>query len=1047
MEGTESANRQQLPYRAEYAPTSRAKCKKCDSSIEKDSLKMSYMVKSRFHDGMDAKSHHLECFFQIKRPKTVADIAHFEKLKYEDQKLLEKAIETNGASVLGEGAGDVDDDTKGKKKSAKGSKRKLEGASSGGVTYGDFKVEPAKSSRSECQLCEEKIEKGVLRICKLDYEASDSNFWSNGPVPRWFHVGCFSNGRASLDFANGVVEKIPGFSDLEEDEQKQLKKAIKPIKVDKSVENESAKSNKKVKQESNGKVDKKEAEDNAQKLKEEKLLRKQSDKYFALKEVVSKMKKADIVEMLQAMNQKSNFTKTSSLVDHAADILQFGPLSNCKKCKGQFILRGSAYICTGGSEWASCDEETRDPPRGPPNVPDEIVEKYPYFETTYKFKPGKRIFPSNFVRAIEEKDSEINPKLDALAPLEGLIIGVSQWKTLKPERAKIESKVKSLGGTIQTSIDKSLFVLMASKQEIEKEQVKVETAIAAKIPIVSPDFLFKVKKPEDVPKYLKECLLSDWEGEFEQRYAKMNVKQIKEKIKTKSSASNTKLYKSGSVAKSQTLVIKDGNAVDPLSGLQHTGRIYKKGSSIFSVVLNCVDVEKDKNSFYKMQIIEHEGKKKLFTLFRSWGRIGCEVGGDTQADYKDSEDAVAEFEKLYKERTNNSWNERDRFVKKHGFYFPIELDYGSNENNSKQEEPLYSSKSSLSKEIQELISFIFDINRMRRAMLEFELDTTKMPLGKLSKVHILEAMSVLKELEAAISPKDDVKPKKKDIVALTNKLYSHIPHSFGDGKVKLISSLKEIEEKNEMLAALAEIEIAYDMCSHIENEGEVLPVDQYYIKLDSEMSVLPKESSEFAMITEYARLSHAITHNNYKLNIQEIICVSRREDIARFEEFKSLDRSLIWHGSRTTNYAGILSQGLRIAPPEAPVTGYMFGKGIYFADMVSKAANYCMANPENNTGLVLLCEVALGKMHKVTTSVPEFPKGIPEDCNSVMGVGKTVADPSTYKTIEKGLVVPMGKGIPNKGVKSQLLYNEFVIYNEAQAKIRYILKTEFEFVR
>ena len=33
---------------------------------------------------------------------------------------------------------------------------------------------------------------------------------------------------------------------------------------------------------------------------------------------------------------------------------------------------------------------------------------------------------------------------------------------------------------------------------------------------------------------------------------------------------------------------------------------------------------------------------------------------------------------------------------------------------------------------------------------------------------------------------------------------------------------------------------------------------------------------------------------------------------------------------------GILSKGLLIAPPEAPVTGYMFGKGIYFADMVTK---------------------------------------------------------------------------------------------------------------
>ena len=47
---------------------------------------------------------------------------------------------------------------------------------------------------------------------------------------------------------------------------------------------------------------------------------------------------------------------------------------------------------------------------------------------------------------------------------------------------------------------------------------------------------------------------------------------------------------------------------------------------------------------------------------------------------------------------------------------------------------------------------------------------------------------------------------------------------------------------------------------------------------------------------------------------------------------KSLhNQQLLWHGSRTTNFAGILSQGLRIAPPEAPVTGYMFGKGVYTA--------------------------------------------------------------------------------------------------------------------
>jgi len=76
----------------------------------------------------------------------------------------------------------------------------------------------------------------------------------------------------------------------------------------------------------------------------------------------------------------------------------------------------------------------------------------------------------------------------------------------------------------------------------------------------------------------------------------------------------------------------------------------------------------------------------------------------------------------------------------------------------------------------------------------------------------------------------------------------------------------------------------------------------------------------------------------------------------RFKVFKKskVDRMLLWHGSRTTNFAGIISQGLKIAPPEAPVTGYMFGKGIYFADMVSKSANYCQTTRTNNTGLLMV---------------------------------------------------------------------------------------------
>ncbi len=65
---------------------------------------------------------------------------------------------------------------------------------------------------------------------------------------------------------------------------------------------------------------------------------------------------------------------------------------------------------------------------------------------------------------------------------------------------------------------------------------------------------------------------------------------------------------------------------------------------------------------------------------------------------------------------------------------------------------------------------------------------------------------------------------------------------------------------------------------------------------------------------------------------------------------------LLWHGSRISNFVGILSQGLRIAPPEAPASGYLFGKGIYLADMAEKSIHYCRSHG-SDTALILLIEV------------------------------------------------------------------------------------------
>lgn len=78
------------------------------------------------------------------------------------------------------------------------------------------------------------------------------------------------------------------------------------------------------------------------------------------------------------------------------------------------------------------------------------------------------------------------------------------------------------------------------------------------------------------------------------------------------------------------------------------------------------------------------------------------------------------------------------------------------------------------------------------------------------------------------------------------------------------------------------------------------------------------------MINRYMKTTHGKTHSQYTLELLEVLACRKESEHQRFKDVGN--RMLLWHGSRMSNWAGILSQGLRIAPPEAPVTGYMVSK-------------------------------------------------------------------------------------------------------------------------
>ena len=125
------------------------------------------------------------------------------------------------------------------------------------------------------------------------------------------------------------------------------------------------------------------------------------------------------------------------------------------------------------------------------------------------------------------------------------------------------------------------------------------------------------------------------------------------------------------------------------------------------------------------------------------------------------------------------------------------------------------------------------------------------------------------------------------------------------------------------------------------------------------------------------------------------------------------------------------------------MTGYMFGKGIYFSDTVTKSANYCNATTDYPFGLLILSEVALGTMLEKLES--EYLEDLPQGYSSTKGVGKLM--PETSTTVQSTpasnsiqVECPMGPLVENTGAKkSELQYNEFIVYNEAQVNMRYLV--------
>ncbi|XP_077241988.1 poly(ADP-ribose) polymerase 2 isoform X2 [Tasmannia lanceolata] len=974
------------PWKAEYAKSSRSSCKTCKSTIDKERLRLGKMVTATQFDGFMPMWNHAHCI--LKKPnqiKSLDDVEGLDLLRWEDQQKIRNYLEDASLNTSD-------------------------------VSGNECAVEVSQSSRAACKRCNQKIIKGNVRVSvKPDGQGSRSL--------AWHHANCFMEMHPSTN-----IEKLSGWDSLST-QDKDTVRALVPkaeIKDNRELPQQSTSKGTKRKKAVNddqkakipksegnmttGKVTNSNARDsgslNSSASDLDKKLEEQTKALWAVKDDLKKhVTTAEMREMLEA-NGQDTVGSEFDLRDHCADGMMFGALDTCPICSGSLRYVGGKYHCHGYvSAWSKCAFSTIEPIRLKEKwkIPEETSNQYlcKWFKSQKGKKPERVLPPPS---SNKSSGSESGAKSERLEDLKVAIIGL-----LKESMDEWKRKIEGAGGMVHAKIKKDTNCLVVG-EELDGHDPEIKKARKMKLPIVRED-------------YLVDCIKKKKRLRFDQY-----------KVEAVSEVSRDNMI---------TVKVKGQSAVHESSGLQDSGHILEDRSSIYNTTLNMSDLSTGINSYYILQIIQDDRGSDCY-VFRKWGRVGNDKIGGNKLENMSKSDAIQEFKRLFLEKTGNpweAWEKKQNFEKHPGRFYPLDIDYGVNRQAPKKKDHDVS-KTKLAPQLIELVKMLFDVETYRAAMMEFEINLSEMPLGKLSKRNIQKGFEALTEIQNLLKG-DKYEPSVKEslMVDASNRFFTVIPSIHPH----VIRDEDDFKSKVKMLEALQDIEIASKLVGFDGESDDSL--DDKYKKLCCDIAPLSHDSEDYRLVEKYLLTTHAPTHKDWTLELEEVFALDREGEIDKFAPYRDKlgNRMLLWHGSRLTNFVGILSQGLRIAPPEAPATGYMFGKGVYFADLVSKSAQYCYTDKNDPVGLMLLSEVALGEVYELKKA--SYMDRPPDGKHSTKGLGKNIPQESAYVKWRDQVVVPCGKPVSSNVRASELMYNEYIVYNTAQVKMQFLLKVRFHHKR
>jgi poly [ADP-ribose] polymerase len=318
----------------------------------------------------------------------------------------------------------------------------------------------------------------------------------------------------------------------------------------------------------------------------------------------------------------------------------------------------------------------------------------------------------------------------------------------------------------------------------------------------------------------------------------------------------------------------------------YMGTILEHNGSVYDCTLNQTDISFNKNKFYIMQIIKNGNE---YIVYIRYGRIGI-IGKIDYKEFTSEYSAIAFFEKQFRSKTGNDWNKRNNFVKKNKKYFLTEKECVDVPDEEIDDDPNCDDEEEMDERIIELVKLITNTTYMKNTLVQLEIDTKKMPLGKIGQEQIDSAYEILDKINKNLKY-----PEK--LVDLSSEFYTLIPIACGRQIPPIINNVKLIGKNVNLLNELTQM--VYGTKAVIKLKKDRGNLMKLYQDLHTEIIPLDESDKMYQILKEYLMNSRAPTHHfQFKiLNIYEINREFERDAYDAFSK-KISKKTLLFHGTR-----------------------------------------------------------------------------------------------------------------------------------------------------